>query len=110
MNRRLIVAAAALAAALTTTVAHAEDTWVLMGSKNVILNKDTDTIDLSAARGQYKALRVVAKRRGIDISNVEVVYNEGQPWNEHRPIHLLAGERTRPIDEHSSANSSIASC
>ena len=99
MNRRLIVAAAALATALTTTAVQAQDTWVLMGSKNVILSKDGDTIDLTGARGNYKALRLVAKRRGIELNNVEVVYSAGASHNEKRPINLLDGERTRPIDQ-----------
>ena len=99
MNRRLIVAAAALATALSATAVQAQDTWVLMGSKNIILNKDTDSIDLASARGNYKAVRLVAKRRGIELENVEVVYSEGRSHNEKRTINLLDGERTRPIDE-----------
>ncbi len=98
MIRRLIVAAVALVAAQITT-AQAQDTWVLMGSKNVLLSKDSDTIDLTAARGKYSALRLVAKRRGIEINNVEVVYNEGASHNEKRAINLLDGERTRPINQ-----------
>ena len=103
MNRRLIVAAAALASALTTTTVQAQDNWVLMGSKNVLLNRDNDSIDVSAARGKYQGIRVVAKRRGIDLTNVEVVYNEGASFNERRDIHLLPGERTRPINERESS-------
>jgi hypothetical protein len=99
MIRRLIVAAAALASAQLTTAAQAEDTWVLMGSKNVILSKDNETIDLTSARGSYNALRVVAKRRGIELNNIEVVYSNGPAHNERRPINLLDGERTRPINQ-----------
>ncbi len=98
MIRRLIVAAVALVAAQITT-AQAQDTWVLMGSKNVLLSKDSETIDLTSARGKYSALRLVAKRRGIEINNVEVVYNEGAAHNERRAINLLDGERTRPINQ-----------
>ena len=70
-----------------------------MGSKNVILNKDSETIDLANARGNYKAVRLVAKRRGIELNNVEVVYSNGASHNEKRTINLLDGERTRAIDE-----------
>ena len=98
MNRRLIVAAVALSAALATSTAQAQD-WVLMGSKNVVLSNSNETIDLTAAKGQYQALRVVAKRRGIEISNIEVVYGNGTSHNERRNINLLDGERTRPIDQ-----------
>ena len=99
MNRRLIVAAAAFATVLSATAVQAQDTWVLMGSKNVPLNKDSETIDLSSARGNYKAVRLVVKRRGIELENVEVVYNSGPAHNEKRAINLLDGERTRAIDE-----------
>jgi hypothetical protein len=98
MIRRLIAATAALAAAQITTAVQAQENWVLLGSKNVILSKDSDTIDLSSARGKYSALRVVAKRRGIELSNIEVVYNEGPNHNEKRAINLLDGERTRAIN------------
>ncbi len=100
MNRRLIVATAALATVLSATAVQAQDTWVLMGSKNIILSKDTDTIELANARGNYKAVRLVAKRRGIEINNVEVVYATGASHSEKRDINLLDGERTRAIDQH----------
>jgi len=99
MIRRLIVAAAALASLLTTSAVQAEDDWVLMGSKNVTLTKDSDSIDVTGARGKYAAVRIVAKRRGIELNNVEVVYGDGPSHNEHRPINLLPGERTRAINE-----------
>ena len=99
MNRRLLVASAALAATLTTTAVQAEDTWILMGSKGVGLSTGSDIIDLSSARGSYKAVRIVAKRQRIELNNVEVVYNTGASHNERRPINLLDGERTRPIDQ-----------
>jgi hypothetical protein len=97
MIRRLFVAAAAVLAVGATT-AQAQENWVLLGSKNVLLSGSSDTIDLSQARGKYSALRVVAKRRGLELSNIEVVYNEGNPHNEKRAINLLDGERTRPIN------------
>jgi hypothetical protein len=97
MIRRLFVAAAAVLAVGATT-AHAQENWVLLGSKNVLLSGSSDTIDLSQARGKYSALRVVAKRRGLELSNIEVVYNEGNGHNEKRNINLLDGERTRAIN------------
>ncbi len=97
MIRRLFVATAALLAVGAAT-AQAQENWVLLGSKNVLLSSSSDTIDLSQARGKYSALRVVSKRRGIELTNIEVVYNEGAPFNEKRAINLLDGERTRPIN------------
>ncbi|MEQ1647466.1 MAG: DUF2541 domain-containing protein [Hyphomicrobiaceae bacterium] len=97
MKRRLIVASAALISALATTAVQAQD-LNLLGSKNVVLSRDTETIDLTTAKGQVQGLRIYAKRRGIEISNVEVTYSDGTVHNERRSINLLEGERTREID------------
>lgn len=99
MNRRLIVAAAALVTALSATAVQAQDTWVLMGTKDISHSKSTESIDLAAAKGNFKAVRLIAKRRNIELENVEVVYSSGPTHNERRPINLLEGERTRPIDQ-----------
>jgi hypothetical protein len=88
-----IVAVAAMA-----TTASAQDNWVLLGSKSVNPSAASETIDVSAARGSYKAIRLQAKQGGLDISNVEVAY-AGQPaHNERRNISFNEGDRTRPID------------
>ena len=63
-----------------------------------MLSRDTETIDLTTAKGQVQGLRIYAKRRGIEISNVEVTYSDGTVHNERRSINLLEGERTREID------------
>ena len=97
MYRRLIVAAAVIATALAATAAKAQD-LNLLGSKNVALSGSTDTIDLTKSKGQVQAIRLYAKRRGIEITNVQVVYSDGTIHNERRNINLLDGERTRPID------------
>ncbi len=99
MNCRLIMAAAALTTVLSATAVRARDTWVLIGSKDISLVNSSETIDLAAAKGNYKAIRLTAKRRNIELENVEVVYSSGPSHNERRPINLLEGERTRPIDQ-----------
>jgi hypothetical protein len=80
------------------TSADAQERWVLMGSKAVNARAVSDTIDTTAAKGSFKAVRVEARQRGLEISNVEVVYSAGAAHNERRPINLRQGERTRPID------------
>jgi hypothetical protein len=103
MLRRLLGATAAVVAAgfVSGTVlpAHAQDgDLVLMGSKNVGLSGDRDTIDVSAAKGNFKAIRLIAKRRAIQIDRVEVVYASGSPHEEKRVINLFPNERTREIN------------
>ena len=99
MFRRLIIAGAAVAALGVTTAAQAQDNWVLIGTKTVNAGAASETIDVSQAKGSYKAVRLIAKQGGLDINNVEVVY-AGQPaHNERRNISFNEGDRTRAIDQ-----------
>ena len=102
MFRRLVAGALALMAAGVVSVAHAQiapgDKWVLLGVRDVDLTYENDSIDVTKARGRFKALRLIAADRGIELSRVQVVYGNGAVHNEDRKITLLPGERTRPID------------
>jgi hypothetical protein len=102
MFRRLFAAVLAMLAAGLVTSAHAQinknDKWVLLGTRMVNLTTDKDTVDVTTAKGRFKAVRLEVKRRGIELSRVQVVYGNGAVHNEDRNINLNAGERTRPID------------
>jgi hypothetical protein len=102
MSRRLLVAGLAITAAGLLSVAHAQqkpaDQWVLVGKGDVDIGKATETIDLSKAKGAYKAVRLVNRRGEIEILNVEVRFANGSSTNERRDIKLKAGERTKPIE------------
>ncbi|MBV1695047.1 MAG: DUF2541 family protein [Hyphomicrobiales bacterium] len=98
MFGKLFGAVVALVAMAAVTSANAQERWVLMGSKAVNTRAESDTIDLTAAKGSFKAVRVEARQRGLELSNVEVVYSAGAAHNERRAIVLKQGERTRPID------------
>jgi hypothetical protein len=104
MFRRLVIAGYALMAFGMTTAAQAQDTWVLLGSKSINTSgkANDDSIDVSGAKGNYKAVRLVNKQGGIEINNVEVVYAGAASHNERRPINLNANDRTRPIDQRDS--------
>ena len=102
MLRRVVLAALAVATAGVLSSAQAQrsdsDKWVLLGTRQVDLGVDKDTIDVTKAQGTFKAVRLEAKVRGVEISKVQVIYGNGQAHNEDRRINLLPGERTRPID------------
>ncbi len=102
MLRRLVMAALAMVAAAVVTSADAQrasgDRWVLLGTQQIDLRKETDSIDVSAARGAYKALRLEVKDGDVLMSRVRVFYDDGRVHNEERRINLLRGDRTRPID------------
>lgn len=99
MLGRVVIVALALLAYGAAEVAEARDRWVLIGTRDVDLANTTDSVDVSQARGTFRALRVEAKRQGIDLTLVRVVYGDGTVHDEDRLIHLLKGERSKPIDE-----------
>lgn len=74
------------------------DKWVLLGTRVVNLVADRDVVDVTAARGQFKAIRLQAQRSGILLDRVEVQYGNCAVHREERRINLNVGERTRPID------------
>lgn len=75
-----------------------DDKWVLLGAQDVSLAFGKDAIDVTQAKGRFKAVRLFAKRGDIDLSLVQVLYGDGTTHNEERRIDLRRGERTRPID------------
>lgn len=97
MLGRVLVAALGLWVAGMAGVAQARESWVLVGSQEVDLTKGNDRVDVSQARGAFKAIRVEAKRQGIDLTLVRVLYGDGTSYDEDRVIHLLKGERSKPI-------------
>ena len=112
MFRRLLAVTIALAIACAGSAADARsrakarapdnsDKWVLIATGDVDLARDTATIDATKAAGSYKALRLQARRQGIDLSRVAIVYGNGAVHNEDRRVSLRSGERSRAIDQRS---------
>lgn len=99
MLGRVVVVALTLLALGLVEGAQARDRWVLIGTRDVDLAKTTDTVDVSEAKGGFRAVRVEAKRQGIDLTLVRVIYADGTAHDENRLIHLLKGERSKAIDE-----------
>lgn len=104
MMRWLKAAGAIAALVISTSAAKAQDQWVTIGSKPVATaGRSSDTIDLSTAKGNFKAIRLVTKDGGIVLENVEVLYQGGGVHNERRPINLNPNDRTRAIDQRDQA-------
>lgn len=95
-----ILAVLLMSGAFTTATAQQgpKDRWVLVGTSDIDLTRDTASIDISSARGSFKAFRVESKRQGIDLTRVRIVYGDASAHDEDRLIHLLKGERSKPID------------
>ena len=102
MFRRLLIAGLAITAAGFVSTAHAQqgsaDKWVLVGKGEIDQSKPSGTLDVSRAKGAYKAIRLINRRGELDIVNIQVRYANGSAANERRDINLKAGERTRPMD------------
>ena len=102
MFLRLLIAGLAVSAAGVVSVAQAQqgsaDKWVLVGKSEIDPTKNTGAIDVSRAKGAYKAIRLINRRSEVDIVNIEVRYANGSSSNERRNINLKTGERTRPMD------------
>lgn len=99
MVRRALLALFTMWASGLVAPAVARDSWVLIGTREIDLSAAADSIDVSKARGAFRAVRVEVKRQGIDLTQVRVVYAEGADHAEDRLIHLLKGERSKPIGE-----------
>ena len=50
------------------------DEWVLLASQKVDRTQKSDRIDVRTARGRVKAVRLIARENGIDLSLVKITY------------------------------------
>jgi hypothetical protein len=98
MFRRLVVAGLAVLAAGYVSAAQAEENLVVIATETVDLDKDGVSIDVSKAKGAFRGIRVRAKKNFIDLSRVQVIYDDGSIHNEDRQIDMKQGERSRAID------------
>ena len=98
MFRRLVVAGLAVLAAGFVSAAQAEENLVVIATESVDLSKDGVSIDVSKAKGAFQGIRVRAKKNFIDLSRVQVIYEDGSIHNEDRQIDMKQGERSRAID------------
>ena len=93
------LAMAAAGVIATADAQQGNDNWVLLSTKDVDLRAGTDTIDVSKARGNYRAIRIRNTGDDIVISKARVVYSDNSFHVEDRTINLLGGERSRAIDQ-----------
>lgn len=99
MFRSLVFAGLALVAAVSTPAQAAEENLVTIATETVDLSGNGVSIDVSKVPGAFSAIRVVAKTGNIDVTRVQVIYDDGSVHNEDRLIHLLKGERSRAINK-----------
>lgn len=109
MFRRLLVVLCAMLASGVYMSAEAHkrrhsrnysgDRLIVIAEQDVDLSRSNFAIDVSAAKGAYKGIRLRNKNaRLIDVSQVKIVYGDSTTWSEDRQIDMYRGERSRAIN------------
>lgn len=106
MLRRLLVAGLAIAVVGTISVAEAQrrsskgpsGKWVQIGEATVDLGNDSVVIDVSQAKGAFRAVRLDNKRGRLEISGLEIRYAGGKVHEDRRTHRLTPGRTTPTLD------------
>ena len=92
-----------LAGALLATLALAGPTqkqpeWILLGTRAVNDRVDHDVIPVTAARGDWKAIKITVQRASVDFYRVVVHFGNGTQQEVQMRNTIPAGGETRAID------------
>jgi len=99
LNRRsLLAGVAGLGAALLAPLEAFAASWVNLGSRNVNLLLDHDTIYVGAGAGLYTRIRLKVTGNTVFISNMKVVFGNGTSHNVALRFMFLPGTYSRNID------------
>jgi len=93
---RTAAACAALAAGCPGLAVARE--WVLLGSRDVRLAGDADTIPVKAPKGQFRQIQLRVRGNGVFIHDLTVVYGNGAADDIPVRAHIPQGGATRVID------------
>ncbi|MDQ8699047.1 DUF2541 domain-containing protein [Hyphomicrobium sp. LHD-15] len=98
---RVVAVAAGLFVAVpgTLSLAAPSEKLVVIGTHTIDLSGSGVSIDVSAAPGAYRGIRIRAKSGAPQLDRIQIIYRDGKVYNEQRPIALSKGERTRAIPE-----------
>ena len=91
-SRRLWIAGALACGLLATGPATAEERygrWEMLGSREVALSRDRDTIRVGRYEGDFRRIRLVVRRNAVYISHMAVIYSNG--GYDNIPISALIG-------------------
>ncbi|MCB1550261.1 MAG: hypothetical protein KDJ41_20865 [Hyphomicrobiaceae bacterium] len=74
------------------------DRWVLLMRAPLTSAPSPYRLDLKAAQGTFRAVRVVVAGRPLTLTRAVIAYGDGSVHDERMSVELRAGERTRPLD------------
>lgn len=72
--------------------------WEFLGSRMVNDRVDRDEIDVTASKGDFKAIKLVVKRRAVHILDMKVHFGSGGTQDVEVRQVIPAGGETRVID------------
>ncbi len=110
MSQRRLSTALVVLVLLAAALPAAAERWVLLGEKHVTDRLDRDTILVTAARGDFEAIRIRVRRSAVRFVDVKVVYGNDTSddlgirdvipaGGESRVIDLVGGDRVlRRVD------------
>jgi len=99
MLRKLAVAALILALAGAESGTRAEEKLTVIGTENMDLGASGVAIDVSKAKGAYRAIRLRSKSGTTRITRVQLIYADGTIHDEDRAFTLAGGERSHTIGD-----------
>lgn len=72
--------------------------WVKLGERDVTDRVDYDTIVVTAARGDFKALKLVVRKRAVQFREVKVHFGNGEVQELELRDVIPAGGESRILD------------
>lgn len=85
-------------AAVTASLALAGPRWVFLGERIVTDGLDHDRIIVTAARGNFTAVKLAVKKHAVDFHRMIIHFGDGSDQNVELRYTIPAGGESRVID------------
>lgn len=96
--RRLVVVVLGLLACTIVVQAQRANAWVLLGERSVTDRLDRDRIEVGAARGTFRSVRLDVSGHAVDFQKVVIHFHNGGDQNVGLKNTIPAGASSRVID------------
>jgi len=98
MKRFICVLACIIAVVAACSMVLAAEYWVMLGQRTVTDRIDHDVIYVTAADGEFSALKIAVFRRPVEFKDVKVSFANGEVQDIQIRRVINPGEETRIID------------
>jgi hypothetical protein len=89
---------ALLSFAGVSVAADGKHEWVELGSQKVDAQKEKDTITVGSDEGQFGRIRIEVRDGDLVMSNIKVVFGNGESFSPDVKHEFKEGSRSRVID------------